>query len=60
VWFALVLICIAGGLWSWRIQEFELFLRVLSFCLAGISLIRLRLGKKAVRKWFLGFLFGIV
>ncbi|KAL9318511.1 hypothetical protein ACSQ67_015028 [Phaseolus vulgaris] len=58
VWFALVLICIAGGLWSWRIQEFSLFFRVLSFCVAAITLVR-RFEKKAVKEWFLGFLFGI-
>ncbi|TKY52202.1 Increased DNA methylation 2 [Spatholobus suberectus] len=60
VWFAFVLICVVGGLWSWRIREFELFLRALSFCLAGISLVRLWLGKKAVREGLLGFFFGIV
>ncbi|KAG4908589.1 hypothetical protein JHK84_057133 [Glycine max] len=59
-WFAFVLVCVAGGLWSWRIREFDLFLRALSFCLAGISLLRLWLGKKAVREWLLGFFFGIV
>ncbi|KAH1229678.1 hypothetical protein GmHk_10G029366 [Glycine max] len=59
-WFAFVLVCVAGGLWSWRIQEFDLFLRALSFCLAGISLLRLWLGKKAVREWVLGFFFGVV
>lgn len=60
VWFALFFICIVGSLWSWKIGEFDLFLRVLSFCLAGISLIQLCLGKKAVKEWFLGFLFGMV
>ncbi|BAT95037.1 uncharacterized protein HKW66_Vig0235000 [Vigna angularis] len=59
-WFALFFICIVGSLWSWKIGEIDLFLRVLSFCLAGISLIQLCLRKKAVKEWFLGFIFGIV
>ncbi|KAK7391983.1 hypothetical protein VNO78_20409 [Psophocarpus tetragonolobus] len=60
LWFAFFLICVAGALWSWRIREFDLFLRALSFCLAAISLLRLWLGKKAFREWLLGFFFGIV
>ncbi|RDX82588.1 hypothetical protein CR513_36603, partial [Mucuna pruriens] len=55
VWFAFVFICVACGFWSWRIREFDLFLRALSFCLAAISLFRLWLGKKAIREWLLGF-----
>ncbi|KAK7344227.1 hypothetical protein VNO77_13592 [Canavalia gladiata] len=58
-WFVFVLICVAG-LWSWRIRELDLFLRALSFCLAGISLVRLWWGKKAIKESFLGFFFGIV
>nr|KYP74350.1 hypothetical protein KK1_007025 [Cajanus cajan] len=59
LWFAFALIC-AAGLWWWRVQEFDLFLRALSFCLAGVSLLGLWLGKKAIKEWFLGFLFGSV
>ncbi|KAK7277911.1 hypothetical protein RJT34_22930 [Clitoria ternatea] len=59
VWFVLVLVCVAG-LWSWRVHELEVFLRALSFCLAGVSLVRLWWGKKAVKEWILGFFFGIV
>ena len=42
-WFALALMYIISSLWSWKIGEFHLFFRVLSFCLASISLIWLRL-----------------
>ncbi|KAI4301813.1 hypothetical protein L6164_035057 [Bauhinia variegata] len=55
-----VVILICGlGVISWRISELDLFLRVLSFCLLGISLIRL-LEKKRIKDWILGFLLGIV
>jgi len=60
VWFALVLTCIVSGLWSWKIGEFDLFMKIFSFCLAAVSLIRYFLRKKGVKEWFLGFLFGIV
>ncbi|KAL2325491.1 hypothetical protein Fmac_024549 [Flemingia macrophylla] len=60
VWLALALVCVAG-LWSWRVREFEVFVRASSFCLAGISFLRLWwLGKKAVKEWLFGFFFGIL
>ncbi|OIW07125.1 hypothetical protein TanjilG_10098 [Lupinus angustifolius] len=61
VWFVFVLSCAVAGFLSWRISEPDLFLKALLFCVAGFSLFRgLRLGKKAFKEWFLGFLFGIV
>lgn len=54
-----VLTCVAG-LWSWRVSEFDLFLRSLLFCLVGVSSIRLWRGNKAIKDWFLGFFLGII
>lgn len=47
------------GLVCWRISEFDLFLKVSCFCLAGLSMIQLW-RKKAFKEWLLGFLLGIV
>lgn len=58
-WLFFVSVCVAG-LWSWRVSDLDLFLRSLLFCLVGVSSIRLWLGNKAIKEWFLGFLCGIV
>lgn len=57
-WFLLILIC-GLGLVCRKISEFDLFLRVSCFCLAGLSMIQLW-RKKAFKEWILGFLLGIV
>ncbi|KAF1861157.1 hypothetical protein Lal_00000576 [Lupinus albus] len=55
VWFFFAFICAVSGFLSWRVSEPELFLKALLFCVAGVSLFRwLRLGKKALKEWFLG------
>lgn len=60
LWPVFLLIC-AAGLWSWKVSELDMFLKASFFCLVGISLIRLLLWRnKAIKEWFLGFLFGVV
>jgi len=53
-----VLICVTG-FWAFGVSELDLFLKSLFFCFVGVSSISL-LRNKAIKDWFLGFLFGAV
>ena len=56
-WFVFVSVCSLGLLY-WKISELDLFLRLLSFCLVGISFVWLR-RNKAFKEWILGLFLGI-
>ncbi|RYR39138.1 hypothetical protein Ahy_A09g044591 [Arachis hypogaea] len=53
------LVCCAAGFWSFRVSDPNVFVRAFLFSIAGVSLIRMSLGKKAIKEWVLGFAVGV-
>ncbi|MED6207500.1 hypothetical protein PIB30_036369 [Stylosanthes scabra] len=55
-----VLVCCAAGFWSFRVSDPNVFVRAFLLALAGVSVIRISLGEKAIKEWVLGFVVGVV
>ncbi|MED6213058.1 hypothetical protein PIB30_089594 [Stylosanthes scabra] len=53
------LVCCAAGFWSFRVSDPDVFVRVFLLALAGVSVIRISLGEKAIKEWVLGFVVGV-